>query len=239
MLARGSCERDSIPYVALHAGIVDDLVNVVGCYTRLRRCSRNVQNLTRQPAHLAHAILLLLGENSNLVPVHKDLLRARDAVFRVVRELDALLHFTLRRERVYGSQSAGVGERGEWVEVPGRWIRFRNYFGREDIGKNTVLRLVLFLVLGLGLCQSLAAGQKRTARSYPIALEAVLRAEVALLAHLLAVRTLQRARIVSAVCAAALARGVGGHVCVGFNEAKIWYVRSVYYGRDSKAKGDI
>jgi hypothetical protein len=139
----------SIPYIALHASVMDDLVNVVGCYTGLRRCSRNVQNLTRQPAHLAHAILFLLGKDGNLVPVHKDLLRARDAVFRVVRELDALLHFTLRRERVYGPQSAGVGEGGEWVEMPGRWIRFRNYSGREDVGENTVLRLVLFLVLGL------------------------------------------------------------------------------------------
>ena len=128
---------------------MDNLVDVVGCYTRLCRRCRNVQNLTRQSAHLAHAILLLLGENGNLVPVDKDLLRARNAILGVIRVLDALLHLTLRRQRVDGSQGAGVGEGRERVVVSGRWIRFRNDFGREDVGENTVLRLVRFLVLGL------------------------------------------------------------------------------------------
>jgi hypothetical protein len=138
-----------LPYVALHASIVDDLVNVVGGDTRLRRRRRNVQNLTRQSAHLAHAILLLLGEDSNLVPVDEDLLRARDTVLGVVWQLDALLHFTLRRQRVDGSQGTGVGECWERVEVSCRWVGFRNDFRCEDVGENTVLRLVRFLVLGL------------------------------------------------------------------------------------------
>jgi hypothetical protein len=46
---------------------------------------------------------------------------------------------------------------------------------------------------------------------YPVALEAVLRAEVALLAQLLAVWTLQRARLVLAVLAHTHARGVSSH----------------------------
>jgi hypothetical protein len=46
---------------------------------------------------------------------------------------------------------------------------------------------------------------------YPVALEAVLRAEVALFSQLLAVRTLQRACIVLTVLARALPRGVCGH----------------------------
>lgn len=138
-----------LPYVALHTSIVDDLVNVVGGYTRLRCRRGNVQNLTRQSAHLAHAILLLLGEDSNLVPVDEDLLRARDTVLGVVWKLDALLHFTLRRQRVDGSQGAGVGECWERVEVSCRWVGFRNDFWCEDVGENTVLRLVRFLVLGL------------------------------------------------------------------------------------------
>jgi hypothetical protein len=52
--------------------------------------------------------------------------------------------------------------------------------------------------------------------TYPITLEAVLRAEVALLAQLLAVGALQRAGVVLAVCAAALARGVCSHFEQGF-----------------------
>ena len=46
---------------------------------------------------------------------------------------------------------------------------------------------------------------------YPVALETILRAEVVLFSELLAVRTLQRTRIVLAVFACALARGVCGH----------------------------
>lgn len=46
---------------------------------------------------------------------------------------------------------------------------------------------------------------------YPVALETILRAEVVLFSELLAVRTLKRARIVLAVLACALARGVCGH----------------------------
>jgi hypothetical protein len=46
---------------------------------------------------------------------------------------------------------------------------------------------------------------------YPVALEAVLRAEVALFSQLLAVWTLQRASVILAVVACALARGVAGH----------------------------
>ena len=46
---------------------------------------------------------------------------------------------------------------------------------------------------------------------YPTSLEAVLRAEVALFAEFLAVWTLQRARVLVAVLARALARGVYSH----------------------------
>lgn len=149
MSAFSTAYEGTLPYVALHASVVDDLVNVVSGYTRLRRCSRNVQNLTRKSAHLAHTILLLLGENSNLVPVDKDLFGTRDAVLGIVWKLDALLHFALGRQRVYGTQGTGVGESREGVVVSSRWIRFRNYFRREDVGENTVLRLMRFLVLGL------------------------------------------------------------------------------------------
>lgn len=44
-------------YVSLDAGVVDDLIDVVSRDTRNRRRSRNIQDLSRQPADLAHAIL--------------------------------------------------------------------------------------------------------------------------------------------------------------------------------------
>jgi hypothetical protein len=46
---------------------------------------------------------------------------------------------------------------------------------------------------------------------YPVALEAVLRAKVALFTQLLAVRTLQRSCVVLTICARALSWGVCGH----------------------------
>ena len=131
--------RTAQTYVALHARLVHNLVDVVGCYAGLCGRSGNVQDLTRQSAHFAHAVLLLLCENSNLVPVDKDLLRAGDAILCVVWVLDALLDLALRRQRVDGSQGAGVREGRERVEVTSCWIRVRNYFGREDALENTTL----------------------------------------------------------------------------------------------------
>jgi hypothetical protein len=127
------------PYVALHARVVHNLVNVVGCDAGLCGRRGDVENLTRQSAHLAHAVLLLLCEDSNLVPVDKDLLRAGNAILCVVGVLDALLDLALGRQRVDGSKGAGVGERGERVEVASCWIRVRNYFRREDALENTTL----------------------------------------------------------------------------------------------------
>lgn len=63
----------SFSYFAFHTSIVNNLVNVIGRHTRLRRSCGDIQNLTRQSAHFAHARLLLLIENSDLVPVHKHL----------------------------------------------------------------------------------------------------------------------------------------------------------------------
>lgn len=48
---------------------------------------------------------------------------------------------------------------------------------------------------------------------YPVALEAVLGAEVALFSYLLAVRTLQRSRVIFTIFARAFARSIGAH-CV-------------------------
>lgn len=73
-----------------------DLVYVVSCYTRLRRGGCNVKHFAPQPADLAHAILLLLGENPDPIPSHKHLFRVWNAVLCVVWGLDRLGHLALR-----------------------------------------------------------------------------------------------------------------------------------------------
>jgi hypothetical protein len=51
-----------------------NLVNVVGRDARLCLTRRDVQHFSSQSAHLAHAFLLLLGQDGDLVPVDKHLL---------------------------------------------------------------------------------------------------------------------------------------------------------------------
>jgi len=116
-----------------------ELVDVVSGDTRHCGSSCNVQNLAPVPTHLAHRILLLLVQNRDLIPVDKHLLRARYAVLRVVWVSYVLRDFASRRERVYGSESAGVRVGRERVVVAGGWIRVRNYFRRKDTLENTTL----------------------------------------------------------------------------------------------------
>jgi len=71
-------------YVSFNTSIVNDLVDVVGSDAWLSGASGNVQNLACQSADLAHAFLLGLVENGDLVLANEDLLGARDAIFGVV-----------------------------------------------------------------------------------------------------------------------------------------------------------
>lgn len=181
-----------------------DLVNVVCGNTRPRLAGCNVQHFASQPADLAHALLLLLVQNGNLVPVDKDLLGVGYPIFRVVRQLYVLRYVSSRRERVDGSERAGIRKCGKRIEVTSRWVRVRNYFWSEDALEYTILRLVRLLMLRLARSLDTFALAANFLTMYPVALEAVLRAEVALLAQLLAVWALQRARLVLAVRACAL-----------------------------------
>ena len=77
----GGCQRcgcgiqhASITYVALNTGVVNDLVDVVGGHARLSLTGCNIKNLACQSADLAHALLLFLCENLDLVPSSKHLL---------------------------------------------------------------------------------------------------------------------------------------------------------------------
>jgi hypothetical protein len=56
-------------YVSLNAGLVNDLVDVVGGYARLGSGSSNVEYLSRKSAALSHSILARLVENFDLVTV--------------------------------------------------------------------------------------------------------------------------------------------------------------------------
>ena len=82
-----------------------------------------------------------------------------------------------------------------------------------------------FLVLSLGRVSDEDLAPVVPLTMYPVALEAVLRAEEALLAEFLAVWTLQLAGVVGAVLARAFARGrVSGHGGVCWLESVVCVV---------------
>lgn len=60
-------------YITLHAGVVDDFVDVVGSNTRLSFTGCDIEHLASQSADLAHTFLLLLCENLNPVPSNENL----------------------------------------------------------------------------------------------------------------------------------------------------------------------
>lgn len=63
-----------ITYVALNAGLVDNLVNVV-CRDTWPHLSRgNIQDFSCKPANLPHPFLLFLVQNGGIVPTNKFLL---------------------------------------------------------------------------------------------------------------------------------------------------------------------
>jgi hypothetical protein len=76
---------------------VHQLIDVVGRNAGFCRPRRNVQHFTRQPTDLAHALLLLLVQHRDLVPVDKYLLGARYAILGVIGKLYALRDFAARR----------------------------------------------------------------------------------------------------------------------------------------------
>ena len=193
-------------YVSFQTSLVDNLVDIIRRHARLRGSRSNIQDLSRKPAHLAHALNLLRIEDGNLVPPDKLLLRVRYAVFGVVWELHARRDLPPLRQRIDGSEGSGVGVGGERVEGAGGWIGVRNDFGGNETGEKRTLRLVRLLVLRLCGVSKKALAPVVDLTMYPVALEAVLRAEEAFLAQLLAVGALQLACVVGAVLARALAR---------------------------------
>lgn len=126
-----------------------DLVEVV-CGDTWPDLSRNdVEHLASQPADLAHGILAGLVENVKLVAV-KEALALRDTGVGIVGALYRLRNLAHWRERVDGTERAGVVVFGERVEMAGGWIGFRNGLWSYEAGENTVCELALGgLVAGL------------------------------------------------------------------------------------------
>lgn len=118
---------------------MDDLVDVICRDSGLRFARRNVEDLSRQPAHLAHALNLLRIQDRNLVPPDKLLLGARYPILCVVGQLHGGRNLPPLGQRVDWSQASGVWVGGEGIEVAGGWIGVRNDFRGNETGEKRTL----------------------------------------------------------------------------------------------------
>lgn len=109
-------------HIACDAGLVHDLINVVGCNARLRCSGGFIQHFSSQPADLPHALNLLRVKHLDLMPVDEDLLAPRNAILRIIGVRYALRNFSAGRQRVDRAEVAGEGEGGEGVVVAGFWV---------------------------------------------------------------------------------------------------------------------
>lgn len=128
---------------------MDDLINVVGSDSRLEGGSGDVEDFTSQAADFAHALLLCLVQDRDLVPADKDLLRVGNAIVCVIGAHNVVWQLAAGRERIDGPQGAGVWEGGEWVVLTGGWIWFRDYLGGEEVAEGITCRFVHLLVFTL------------------------------------------------------------------------------------------
>ena len=55
-------------YISFYAGIVADLVKVVGCYSRSDFTTDDIQHLTREAADFSHGILTGFVEDCEFIP---------------------------------------------------------------------------------------------------------------------------------------------------------------------------
>jgi hypothetical protein len=97
--------------------------------------------------------------------------------------------------------------------LAGSWIGFRNDFWREKIAERITLCLVALLMLSLLFVSLPALLVFVWNIPYPVSLEAILPAEEALLAYLLAVWALKSICIFVAVCSGAFTHYLVSGVC--------------------------
>lgn len=112
-------------HVALDTLLVHDPVDLIGGDARSDSRRRNVENLSCQPADLAHTLLRLLVQDIDLVPVCKRSAALGNTTFGIVRVRDRFGDLASGAKGVYGSQAAGEREVREGVVVTGLWIWFR------------------------------------------------------------------------------------------------------------------
>lgn len=128
----GDCQTVLATNLSLHAGVVDDLVDVVGRDARNRCRRRNVEDFSGHAADLAHAGLLLLVQDLDLLSPGRAFTPG-DSIFGVVRAGYRRGHLSGFGQRVYGAQLSGEGEGREGVECACNGIWFRDNVRREQI----------------------------------------------------------------------------------------------------------
>lgn len=133
-------------YLALHTSLVNDLIDVVRGHARLQLAGRHIQNLTSETANSPHPLLLLFIQDLDAALAKQALLGDRNAILRVVGIGNGGWDGAPRRQRVDRAQGTGELEGGKRVEVASSWIRFRNYFRREEVGERITLFVDSFVL---------------------------------------------------------------------------------------------
>ena len=129
--------RSRVTCIPLYTGFVDNLVDLVCRDAWAQSCRSDIQNLSCQTAHLPHSILGLGIKQVDLVWAHVGTASLGNAVGRVVRVWDRVGDGSRVGERVDRSQGAREGKGREGVEIARLWIRFRYYFGRDEVVQYT------------------------------------------------------------------------------------------------------
>ena len=152
-----------------------DLIDMIGrdAWLDLARC--DVQDFSGQPAHPPHPFLLLLVEYCDIISTNKFLLGSRHAILRIVGVLYRGRNFSLRGQRIDGSERSGKRIRRERIVVAGFWIGFRHDFGREDLAERVTVCLLVHLFVFTLLSSQLQALQVLVhCCTYPAPLKAIL-----------------------------------------------------------------
>lgn len=94
---------DAWTYVALDAGLMDDLIDLVGRHTGLRGGRSDIKNFSREFTGLAHCLLTLVVEDVDLIAVRDGAAVFGVAVLPPGRVRNGLGQGAVLGQRVYGS----------------------------------------------------------------------------------------------------------------------------------------
>lgn len=124
-------DRENCTHISLYAGFVYDLINIIGCHTRLDCAGSNIQHLPCKPADFPHSLLFLRIKNGDIMSADELLFRSWDAITCVVGMGNRRRNRSSRGERVDRPERPSKLERGERVVEARRWIWFRNHLWRK------------------------------------------------------------------------------------------------------------